>query len=64
MKTARNLIAVGIKLATGMQLRHHHLGGRNTLFLVDLHRYAAAIIDNGNRVVQVNRDRDLGAETG
>ena len=47
-----------------MQLGHHHFRRGNTLFHLDGDRYAATVINDGQRVVEVDGDRDLGTVTG
>ncbi len=59
MQTARNLVAVGIELAARVQFGHNNLGRRDA-FLVHIDRDAAAVVDDRNRVVDVNRYVDLG----
>ena len=63
MQTAGNLVAVGIELAAGVQLRQHDLRGRDA-FLVHVDGNAAAVVDNRDRVVDVDRDVDLGRVPG
>ena len=61
MQSAGNFVGRGIELSAGMQRGHHDLRGGN-LFAVDVHvvdRNAAAVIDHGDGVVDVDRDFDL-----
>src|SRR5271165_1005497 len=44
VQPARDLVALGIELAAGVQLGHDHLGRRHSLFLVEVHGDAAAVI--------------------
>ncbi len=49
-----------------MELGHYNFGGRN-FFAIDVHGIdgnAAAVVDHGNRIVEVNGDFDLVSETG
>ena len=61
MQSAGNFVAVGIELAAGVQLGHHDLRGGNLLaFDVHVvHGNAAAVVDDRDRIVDVNRDLDL-----
>ena len=61
VQTAGNFVAVRVELAAGMQLGHHDLGSRDALFGVHIDGDAAAIVDDSDRVVNVNRDRDFRA---
>ena len=63
VQTARDLVAVVVELAAGVQHRQHDLGGRPAA-LVHVHRDAAAVVDDGHRAVEVDRDVDLGAVAG
>ena len=63
MQTARHLVAVVVELAAGVEHREHDFGRRlAAVVLVD--RNAAAVVDDGDRAVDVNRDVDLIAEAG
>jgi hypothetical protein len=62
-KPARHLVAVVVELAAGVQNREHHLGGRLAA-LVAIDGNAAPVVDHRHRVVDVNRDVDLVAESG
>ena len=57
MQAARDLVGILVKLAAGMQLGHDDLGRRDTLFGVDAGGNAAAIVDDGDRTVGIERDR-------
>ncbi len=61
VKAAGDLVALGVELAAGMQLGHHHFGCRDALLLMHVHRDPAAVVDHGDRVVDVDGDVDLGA---
>jgi hypothetical protein len=62
VKTTRHLVAVVIELAAGVKHRQHHFRrGLSARVLVD--RDPAAVVDDGHRIVDVQRDVDLVAET-
>ena len=63
MQTAGNLVAVVVELAAGVQHRQHDFGGRLAA-RVQVDRNAAAVVDDGDRAVDVHRDVDLVAEAG
>ena len=63
VQTARDLVALVVELAAGVQHRQHDLGGRLPR-LVHVHGNAATVVDDGHRVVDVNGDRDLAAVAG
>jgi hypothetical protein len=58
VQAARHLVAVVVELAAGVQHRQHDLG-RRPAALVHVDRDAAAVVDDGDRVVDVDRDVDL-----
>jgi hypothetical protein len=66
VQAARHLVGVVVlalaELAARMQLRHHHLGGRDALPLVDAGRDAATVVAHGARAVRVERDDHLAGE--
>ena len=63
VQAARHLVAVVVELAAGVQHRQHDFGGRLAAgVLAD--RNAAAVVDDGHRAVDVDRDVDLIAEAG
>ena len=64
VQAAGHLVAVGIELAAGMQLGHHDLGRRDALGGVLVHRDAATVILDRDRVVDVDRDVDSVAVPG
>jgi hypothetical protein len=64
VQTARDLVAVVVELAAGVQHGHHHFGGRPTLLRMHRHRDAAAIVGHGYRSVAVDHDLDRVAVTG
>ncbi len=64
MQTARNFVAIGIEFSAGVQLGQHHLRGGNAFFRVDIHGNPAAVIDDGERVIDMDRDADFGAIAG
>src|SRR5215470_10972515 len=60
VQTAGNFVGGGIKLAAGVQLGHHHLRSGN-FFAVNVHGIdgnAAAVIDDRNRIVDVDGSVD------
>ncbi len=57
VQPARNLVAVVVELAAGMQLGHHDLGRRDAFLLVDVDRDAATIIGDRHRAVGVECHR-------
>ena len=61
MQATGNFVTVRVKLAARVQLRHHNFSGGNALLGVLINRNAAAIVDDGDRVVEVDRDTDLRA---
>ena len=63
VQTARHLVAVVVELAAGVQHGQHDFGGRLAA-LVAIDRNAAAVVDDRDRAVDVNRDVDLIAEAG
>ena len=63
VQTAGDLVAVVVELAAGVQHGHHDLSGRAPA-LVLIHGDAAAVVDDGHRVVDVDRDVDLIAVAG
>ena len=68
VQAARDLVGVVVlalaELAAGVQLRHHHLGGRDALLGVDAGGDAAAVVAHRAGAVRVERDDDLGGEAG
>ena len=63
VQTAGHLVAVVVELAAGVQHGQHDFGGRLAA-RVQVDRNAAAVVDDGDRAVDVNRDVDLIAEAG
>ena len=63
VQTARHLVAVVVELAAGVQHGQHDFG-RRLAALVLIDRNAAAVVDDGDRAVDVDRDVDLIAEAG
>ena len=63
VQAARHLVAVVVELAAGVEHRQHDFG-RRLAALVPIDRDAAAVVDDGDRAVDVNRDVDLIAEAG
>ena len=64
MQTARNFIAPATELTTGMQNRQRQLDAGFSLGMVHSGRNTAAVIDDGNRIVGMDRDRNIFAITG
>ena len=66
VETTGDLVRVIVELAPGVQLGHDDFGARPALRVVrlDLGRYAAAVVDDADRIVGMNRERDLVAVTG
>ena len=66
VQAARDLVAVLVELAAGVQLGQRDLGGRalRLVLVVELHagRDAAAVVDHRDRVVGVDGDDDVVAE--
>ena len=58
VKTARDLVAVAAELAAGVELREHDRERGQALVLDHVDGDAGALVDNGDRVVGVNRDVD------
>ena len=54
-----HLVAVVVELAAGVQHGEDHLGCRHTLFLVDVHRDAAAVVGHTDRTIGVDGDKDV-----
>ena len=57
VQTARNLVGVVIELTTGMQYGHDNFGGRDTLFLVDIHGDTTAVVLDGDGLIRMDNDR-------
>ena len=62
VQTARHLVAVVVELPAGVQNGHHDFGGRLAA-LVKVDRNPAAVVHDGDRAIDVNRDVDLIAES-
>ena len=63
VEAARDLVGALVELAAGVELREDDLGGVEPR-LVGADGDAAAVVDDGHRVVDVDRDVDRGAEAG
>ena len=63
VQAAGHLVAVVVELAAGVQHGQHDFG-RRLAAGVPVDRNAAAVVDDGDRVVDVDRDVDLVAEPG
>ena len=60
VQSARNFVGGGIELSAGVQHGHHHLR-RGQPLAVNIHligRNAAAVVDDGNGIVDVDGDVD------
>src|SRR5690606_20972423 len=64
MQAAGNLVAIVVELTTSMQHGHDDLCRGNAFFLVHIHRDTAAVVANGDRLIGVNGDADIGAVAG
>jgi hypothetical protein len=68
VQAARDLVAVLVELAAGVQLGQRDLGGRALGLVLVVHLHAggdaAAVVDDGDRVVGVDRDQDVVAVAG
>ena len=58
VEAARDLVAVAAELAAGVKLREHDRERGQALILDHVDRDAGALVDDGDRVVGVNRDVD------
>ena len=58
MQATRHLVASAAELAAGVQLGEHYLNGGNALFRVNVDRYAAPVVGDGNRAFTGYLDRD------
>jgi hypothetical protein len=63
METARDLVAVVVELASGVQHREDDFG-RGLAAFMEVDRDAAAVVDHGDGVVDVDCDVDLVAVPG
>ena len=61
VQAARHLVAVLVELAAGVKLGHHDLGGRalELVVVLEVDRDAAAVVDDGHRIVGVDDDLDV-----
>ena len=64
VQAARNFVGLVVELAAGVEHGHDDFGSRLLLRLVHAHRDAAAVVDHGDRVVDVDEDLDVFAEPG
>ena len=64
VQAAGDLVGVVVELAAGMEHGHDHFDGRPAFLGVDVHRNAAAVVRDGDRVVQVDGDADAVAVAG
>ena len=56
VQTTGYLVAVVVEFAAGMQGGHDDLGGRDAFVRMDIHRDAAAVVQDGHRLTRVNND--------
>ena len=62
MQAAGDFVGGGVELAAGVQLGEHHLHGGHPLAVGQIHHVdgnAAAVVDDGDGVVDVDDDVDL-----
>ena len=65
VEASGDLVATALaELAPGVEGGHHDLGGRLLLLRVHVDGNAAAVVDDGDAVVRMQRDEDLVAEAG
>ena len=66
VQPAGDLVAVVVELAAGVQLGHHDLGRRalELVVVLDVGRNAAAVVDDGDRIVGVDHHLDVVAPAG
>ena len=64
VQTARDLVRRVVELAAGVQHGEDHLGRRDALLRMDIHRNSTAVIRHGDGLVGVDGDGDFGAMTG
>ncbi len=64
MQTAGNFVGVRIKLAAGVKFSHYDFSGRSFFFLDLVNWNAATVVDNCDRVIEVNCDLDRVAVSG
>ena len=67
MQAARHFVRILVKLATGMQLGHHDLGGAplGLMFVIPFNagRDTTTVVCNRDGIIGVNRDVDFGTVT-
>ena len=64
VQSAGDLVGAVVELPARVQDGHDHFGCRSTLFRVDVHRNAAAVIRHGHGLVGMDRDDDAVAIPG
>ena len=64
VQSARNLVGIRIELAARVQNGHHDLGRRTALLLVHPDGNSAAVINDGDRVIHMDRHLDRVAKPG
>ena len=64
VQAARDLVAVLVELAAGVQPGQHDLGGRDPLLRMDVGRDAAPVITHRDGAVSIQRERAHGGITG
>jgi hypothetical protein len=60
MKASGDLVATIVKFASSVEFGHHHFHRRTFLLFMDIDRDAAAVISDGDAVIDMNDDVDLG----
>ena len=64
VQASRDVVALVVELAAGVERRHHQLERRDPGLGVNADRHAAPVVGDGDAVVGVNGHLDLGAESG
>ena len=64
MQATRDLVRIRVELTARVQLGQNHLGRGHAFFFVNTHGNAAPVIDDGDRIVDVDGYTNLGAVTG
>ena len=59
VQPAREAVVLVVELAARVQLREDQFHARHLVFRVDVHRHAAAVVDDLHRTVGAQRDLDL-----
>ena len=64
VQAAGDLVGVLVEFSAGMELGHDDFGGRHAFALVDVDRYAAAVVAHRAGAVGIEGDRDFLGEAG